>query len=567
MIRTPPQLVGWFLAAAMTLVSPRISAQERVAVLGFSGPEAPAARAAVIRAVRQEYDVVDLPEWMRAVVELNARGSSPRNLQRVAESLGVRAIVTGGVRRVRRQFRVNVVVRDGATGEVIGRGGRAMRSASRASATGSALGHRVLVIIGTARGASSRGDHGPPEAEHEAEYPERRDREPDIEDAEPDSDDIERARPPDDDGRYENDEGERPQADDVEEAPRRGARREWEQDGDREHEERDDRDRDGGNQRTTPHGWLDLSIEINGASRSFTVPIDPETDTVGRDAARSESNIYPEIGTRLVFYFGGLFTDTWPANIGVEGSFHHHLFLRIMNRERDQEVISEEYSLTVGLNYRIVVGNSERGVTLWPRFGYGRFFFFLGDVGNDIVPPFVYDHLYIGLNVYVPIATRHVGIDLGASYLAVLRIGDHATDAYNAEGQFPTTHGFQILAGLSGEIAAGLRWRLAFELQGFYSTHRGTGSGWGYEPTTNISTASGRGIQTLGSAKDIFFRLMPQLSYRFGWRPDEERRGDSRENARRRESRDASDRDGGWYDDSHDSSDGEEEGDWDEEDW
>ena len=561
MTRTPPQYVGWLLTAAMTLVSPMVTAQERVAVLGFSGPEAPAARAAVIRAVRQEYDVVDLPEWMSAVVELNARGTSPRNLQRVAESLGIKAIVTGGVRRVRRQFRLNVVVRDGATGEVIGRGGRVMRSASRASATGSGLGQRVLEIIGTARGASRGGRRGLPEPDDEVEDPERRPREPDIEDTEPNSHDNERERPPNFDERYENDERERPQADDAEEAHRRERAR----DGARERGEGRDRTRAGGAQRTTPHGWLDLSIEINGASRSFAVSIDPEIDTVGRDAARCESNIYPEIGTRLVFYFGGLFTDTWPANIGVEGSFHHHLFLRIMNREREQEVLSKEYSFTVGLNYRIVVGNSDRGISLRPRIGFGRFYFFLGDVGNDHVPPFVYDHLYIGLDAYVPIATRHVGIDLGASYLAVLGIGDLATDAYNAEGQFPTTHGFQILAGLSGEIVGGLRWRLAFEMQGFFSTHRGTGSGWGYEPTTNIDTARGRGIQTVGSAKDIFFRLMPQLSYRFGWTPDEERRGDSRDNARRRESRDASDRDEDWHDDSDGWSD--EEGDWGEEDW
>lgn len=562
------QVLGGALALAVLTVSPAGYAQDRVAVLGFSGPQGPAARAAVLRALRQDYEVIDVREWQRAAQKLGARGNAPRNLAKVAEELGVKAIITGGVNRVGRQFSLSVVVRDGADGSSIGRESRSMRSAAHAGGVGTALGRRVAELVRDARGAGRGGRRPRPEPERAAE-PEYEEEEPEYEE-EPEREDyseIESERPPvfnrDDEG------GGREvrQADDAEPIAGggRGRGRERARPAEAEPERGSSREqREPG--RSSPHGWLEFGLEINGASRTFYVPIDQVIDTSGRDEARFESSVFPEIGVRLSFYPGGIFTDNWAAGIGVEGSFHHHLFLRVLNRRRNEEVQSEEYSFTVGINYRIALGGADRGLTLWPRIGFGRFSFFLGDEGNDIVPPFVYDHIFLGINAYIPLATRYVGIDLGADYLAVLGIGEHATRAYNASGQLPTTHGFQIQLGLSGQIVAGLRWRLGFEMLGFISEHQGTGQGWGHEPTTRIDTPSGRGIRTMDKATDIFFRLIPQISYRFGWRPSERERSSDSEDDERRE---GSSRGGTWYDDS--GSRGrepeEEENDWGEEDW
>jgi hypothetical protein len=541
-------IVGVLVAAALT-ASPDASAQDRVAVLGFSGPQGPAARNGVVRALREECEVVDVREWQQAAQKLGARGSSADALARVAAELGVKAIVSGGVNRVGRQFSLSVIVRDGADGSQIGREGRSMSSAAHAGGAGSALGRRILELVREARGASGGGSRPPPEDEGDEPEPE----EPPEDEEEPEEEDysnIEEERPP---GFEREGDREVRQAADAEDVARGGRTRGRE----RERANEPAREREPG--QSSPDGWLEFGLEINGASRTFSVPIDQTIDNSGRSEARFESSVFPEIGARLSFYPGGIFTDNWAAGIGIDGSFHHHLFLRVLNRRRNEEVESEEYAFTVGVNYRIVLGNADRGLTLWPRVGFGRFSFFLGDVGNDIVPPFVYDHIYIGLNAYIPIATRYVGIDMGADYLAVLSIGPHATAAYNASGQLPTTHGFQILIGLSGQIVAGLRWRLGFEMLGFISEHQGVGQGWGYDPTTRIDTPSGRGIRTMDKATDIFFRLMPQLSYRFGWRPAGGARSSDDGGTR-----DGSARSGSWYDNSRG---GDEQPEEEEEDW
>jgi hypothetical protein len=563
------QLIGGIVVVAVLIASPTVKAQERVAVLGFSGPQAGSARAAVIRAVRQEYELVDLREWQRVAQQLNARGTSPRALATVAQELGVKAIVTGGVQRVRRQFSLGVVVRDGADGSIIGREGRAMMSLSRAGATGAALGRRVVEMIREARGASGEGrprrpDPEPEPEDQDDEYQDDEYDEPEPGDERntPDYSAIEDERPP----IFNDDDGEAPQVEDEE--PRQAPRS-----GDRDRRRDADRSAPRSSGRTSPFGWLELGVEINGASRTFAVPINQVIDTSGRDEARFESSVFPEFGARLAFYPGGVFTDNWASGIGIEGSFHHHIFLRVLNRRRNEEVKSEEYAFSVGATYRIAIGHADRGLTLWPRAGFARFSFFLGDEGTDIVPPFAYDHLYIGLNAYIPLATRYIGIDLGADYLAVLTIGEYATSAYNESGALPTTHGFQFLVGLSGQIVAGLRWRVAFEMLGFISHHQGVGQGWGHEPTTRMEDPLGAGIQTLDAAKDIFFRLMPQLVYRFGWRPGDqggstERRGGADEP--RDGSNPGDGARGSWYDDGEsrpDDDEGRTDDDWGEEDW
>jgi hypothetical protein len=158
--------------------------------------------------------------------------------------------------------------------------------------------------------------------------------------------------------------------------------------------------------------------------------------------------------------------------------------------------------------------------------GYGRFAFDLGDVGNDIVPPFVYDYIYVGVAGYVPLRTTYVGVDVAGGYLGVLGIGADAMNTYNTSGIEPTSNGFTALAGLSGQIWRSLGWRAAFELLGFHTVHTGIGRGWGLDPTTVIGQG-GNGIQTTGPSLDIFWRAVLMVFYRFGWTPADGVRGRS----------------------------------------
>lgn len=545
------------VAALAATVTTSAWGQERVAVLGFSGPSGGTARAVVRRVLSDEYEIVDLPEWNRAASEIGARGNAPRNLARVAEELGVKAIVSGGVRRARRRWSLGVVVRDGANGQVIGRAGRQIPAPTRAGALAGALARNVMSDIADAEGAAAAPPPEPPPVEEPVEP---------AEDYNPQQyDDIENELPPgmggDEDDRQVEDEESIIGDDDFQIDDTEGA----------------GSDSGSDDLSSSPWGWMEIGVEVNGSSRDFSVPINPSCDTANRSEAAFDSSIFPEFGARFSFYPGGIFTDTWPAHIGLEFSYHHHVYLRVVNRRRVQDVESEQYAFTAGLTYRIAVGNADRGINIWPRAGFGRYSFFLGDVGNDIVPPFVYDHIYLGLNSFIPFSTRYIGLELGGHYLAVFNIGEYAIEAYNASGELPSTNGFQFSAGLSGQIYAGLRWRLGFELLGFISNHVGKGRGWGMSPTSTEcdgncenfvgcvdTTTPDRepvtgGIYTTDSANDIIWRLVAHLSYRFGWNPDALGGGGR--------SDDDDERSDGWYDDESGGGEEEPADEWDDGEW
>lgn len=538
----------WAFVAAGLAIAPPALAQERIVVLPFSGPSGAAAQAAARRALAERFEVVGVDEWQAEAGRLNARGTAPRNLAKVAASLGLKAVITGGLSRLRRGWTLAIVVHDGADGSVLDRGSRQIPAPNRAGAVGGSLARSLIPAIQAADGASgggSRSARPAPEPEPVESYAEPPPDEPPpptyagsgsqiLDDEDPTG----RRRPRATVEEEEVDQVEDVEGEDDEERPRPTKRR------------------------RSPAGWMELGLEVDGAYRSFSVPIHASCDTDNRTEAAFHSSVYPEIGVRLSFYPGGLFTSRGAAHIGIEGDFHHHLYLKVLNRRRNQEVESSEYAFSVGLTYRIVRGTADRGITVWPRAGFGRYDFFLGDVGNDIVPPFTYDHIYMGLNMYVPLATRYAGLELGGHYLAVLNIGAAAIEAYNASGELPTTHGFEFNAGFSGQIYAGLRWRIAFDMMGFSSSHVGKGHGWGRNvdgnpstlctsdacirnPTTCVDMSSPErtriegGIMTTDYGFDLIWRLIFGLSYRFGWDPGD-RRGDRGG---------APGRGGSWYDD------------------
>jgi hypothetical protein len=278
------------------------------------------------------------------------------------------------------------------------------------------------------------------------------------------------------------------------------------------------------------------------AMRDFEVPINPSCDTDSRVRVSFASAAYGSMGFRGVLYPGAIVTRRWPAGFGVELSGSFPLNLRVLNRRQNQEVEASQYLVELGPVYRHVWGSADVGLALSARFGWTRYDFFLGDVGNDIVPPVVYDALHVGVSAYVPLGTRYVGLELGARYLAVTNVGHEMIAAYNASGALPTANGYRLTAVASGQIVAGLRWLVGFELLGVVSEHTGKGRGWGSEVDSNPSTLCTTaeclgsatcvdlssaertpiegGIFTTGAARDVAWRLTLGVAYRFGWDAD-----------------------------------------------
>jgi hypothetical protein len=287
--------------------------------------------------------------------------------------------------------------------------------------------------------------------------------------------------------------------------------------------------------RGSPQGWLEAGFDFGGANRRFEVPIDPLCDAEFRTSALFESSVYPSLAFRLSFFPGAIVSDRWPAGFGVEASFQHHLAIRVVNRRENQEVDSSQLAASVGALFRHTWGSADHGATLVTRLGWSRYDFFLGAVGNDIVPPVVYDAVQAGLSVQLPLWTRYAVLEFGAAYLRVLSVGDAMTEAYGAEGTVPKGHGYRLSVGLSGQIVRGLRWNASFEGLGVITRFEGKGAGFGTDPTTvcasgECTTTPGcvseygwsviGGIATIDDARDSSWRVSIGLSYRPGWDPD-----------------------------------------------
>jgi hypothetical protein len=613
MTRTPRFAVAaWaFTILTMLTVALPAAAQQRVALLGFYGPSGGSARSGVRRVLEESVELVDVDEWQEAASALGLRGQSSSTIARVAEELGVSVVVSGGLRRVRRRWAVSLVVRSGSTGEVIGRRSATVPSPSRAGSAGASLARALLDTI-----TESQGGGGAPPDE-DAPPDDGGDDEGDGGDVDLDFSDIEEERPPDlggrgDDSGGQADDEELPRGDDDrhhrrrrrrsassgqavdDELPgggerrrRRGRRSRGDDDDDDEapgddeednpdddfdaaFEEGDDDDDRGRRRRRSgggrsPLGWGELALEVNGALRSFSVPINPLCDRNTRNEAVLKTGLYSEIGGRGSFYPGAISRDRWYSNLGLEFSFHHDLVLKIVTTSDGQQIDSRQMAITAGLVYRIAAGR--RPVLIFPRAGWGRYSFEMSDVGNDIIPSFVYDHIYLGLNVHLPLYRHRLVLELGGHYLAVLTVGQRALWAYNARQQSPTAHGYSFGAAISGDIVAGLRWRIGLEMMGFSSGHVGKGQGLGSDPSESTfcnsdmtcfseptCTDSGGqpvvgGIETAGNASDIALRVLFQISYRFGWNPDHFSSGRSRDRDRDRDRDRGRDRD---HDRDHD---------------
>lgn len=502
-------------------------AQTRVVVLGFSGPRGGQARAALVRALEGECALVGLDEWQEAATRLGATGSSSRAYARVAAELNVAAIVAGSVGRARgRRFVLGVAVRSGSSGSIVGRASRTMRTLGSVGGAAAGVATRVLELVAEAETAAPASGASEDEEEEGSEAEEGGEGGEEAGEV-MDWSGVGAEAPPGGPGRgggsVEPGDGQILDAELPGGARRPGASRPT---GGGVGGEGGHAPSSGGGSGLLgsggPGGWLELGIEIPIAERIFTLAINPAIDREARPGARVDSGVFPEIGLRLSFYPLALVDSAaWWAGFGIEGTFHNQIGLVIYRQgEAGQpplQIEANEYSASALVTYRGVIGTESVGATIMGAVGWGRFSFFMGPVNNDLVPPFDYDYIHLGLSGSVPFGTPYIGLDLSVAYLGVVSIGFEAAATFNASGSLPTSNGYELLAGLSGRIWGGLRYRVAFELLGFVTSHQGVGRGWGTDPTTVIGAAAGaQGIETVAPTDDLFWRLVLGLSYRFG---------------------------------------------------
>jgi hypothetical protein len=265
--------------------------------------------------------------------------------------------------------------------------------------------------------------------------------------------------------------------------------------------------------RVTRWPLFEVSFDTGVISRDYAVPIDPSIDTSGRSEASLDSGYFGIMGFELEIYpFARVRTEAL-RGLGIETSFAQGVGLEIVNTRRSEVVDSDYSEGGVDLVYRLSLGRDDAGATLITRFGWHRAWFWLGDIGNDIVPPFYYDSVRLDGGVQVPLGTRHLLFDFGLAYLGVPGIGYQAEEAYGASGTLPDVNGGEVRAGLTARVG-GLFLSWLWIGRFFKSEFEGTGMGFGYEPSTRIDQGWS-GIRTVGPVEDHYHQFRLSVGYRW----------------------------------------------------
>lgn len=258
---------------------------------------------------------------------------------------------------------------------------------------------------------------------------------------------------------------------------------------------------------------VELQLVSSSGSRSFDVSINPDVDTSGRSSAVFESGAFGLLGFKISLFPFSRFSTVLLRGLGIEGSAFFDVGLLVLNARLGEEVDASFTEAGASLVYNAVIGRHDRGGIVIARLGWHRTEFILGELGNDIVPPFTYDTFRIEAGGRIALGTRHLLLDAGLAYLATISIGVEATQAYGGSGTLPSTHGGEVHLGVLHRIGR-IELALAWYGRWFRSEFDGTGQGWGQEPTTRMFNG-GNGIETTGPAHDSIHQLRFSLGYRF----------------------------------------------------
>lgn len=95
------------------------AARKRVVVLPFDGPQGETAQEEVAGVIKRKHAVVPADSFMKKRRELGVRNDSDESTARVAQALGVDAVVNGQVKRKGGKWELDIAVRDGGSGGIV----------------------------------------------------------------------------------------------------------------------------------------------------------------------------------------------------------------------------------------------------------------------------------------------------------------------------------------------------------------------------------------------------------------------------------------------------------------
>lgn len=158
------------LAAWIVMIPARADAQRRrVVVLELEGPKGEKFHSGLVKLIKKSHTVVPVDKWNETAEELDATRANDKDIKKVAKKLKIDAVVFGKVDKRRDEYILQLKVRSGKTGAVVGN--RVDVKAEAAKITGSVksdLQDELLPVIADVPSNRSGGGGGDEEGEDEA---------------------------------------------------------------------------------------------------------------------------------------------------------------------------------------------------------------------------------------------------------------------------------------------------------------------------------------------------------------------------------------------------------------
>lgn len=160
------------LAAWIVLIPARAAAERRrVVVLELEGPKGEKFHSGLVKLIKKSHTVVPVDKWNETAEELGATRVNDKDIKKVAKKLKIDAVVFGKVDKRRDEYILQIKVRSGKTGAIVGN--RVDVKAEEAKITGSVksdLQDELLpVIADVPSNRSGGGGGGEDEGEDEGE--------------------------------------------------------------------------------------------------------------------------------------------------------------------------------------------------------------------------------------------------------------------------------------------------------------------------------------------------------------------------------------------------------------
>ena len=108
-------LAGWLVLPASA-----DAGRKRVVVLELDGPKAEKFHDDLVKLIKKTHTVIPVDKWNGIAEELDAAGTSEKNLKKVAKKLKIDAIVTGKIEKRRDAYIIQLKLHAGKSGSIVG---------------------------------------------------------------------------------------------------------------------------------------------------------------------------------------------------------------------------------------------------------------------------------------------------------------------------------------------------------------------------------------------------------------------------------------------------------------